>query len=433
VLVATFVLVISATTDTLISRNHQTSAEARAAAEAGLSHALEVAIPSLGDWEVDGFASQSDAMTSMLRGPDDRTGSEADDADNGSLGALGIPDEGLTLGGMAHLRYTVRVLDEDDIRRGAVLGADDEARIGEDGDPAVDANARVVIRATGYAGRNAMAIVEATIAPASLPAVPAGQDLEIGGNATIDGPRGDIHANGALSIGGSVTVAGDATASISFTTSGHPSIDGGSGSGYAPRTVVPVRASDYLSKADFILTADGQLTNPGGAVLCDASAKATACVSAGYAWRYEGADGWAITGSSRPAPGTYYVEGAATISGSPGSAANPVQMSIIAEGNLSITGGPGIIPDSTELLFVTDGDLRITGALSVPLGFEGQILVREQIAISGNASIAGQILVEGAASASSLVTANTISGNATVIYSGVAGSGALMVSGWRRP
>jgi hypothetical protein len=77
-------------------------------------------------------------------------------------------------------------------------------------------------------------------------------------------------------------------------------------------------------------------------------------------------------------------------------------------------------------------DLRIGGNFTVPGTFEGQMLVREQVAVVGNPTLAGLLLVEGAASVSGLVTANVISGNPTMISNGLTSFGGFEVSAWRQ-
>lgn len=62
---------------------------------------------------------------------------------------------------------------------------------------------------------------------------------------------------------------------------------------------------------------------------------------------------------------------------------------------------------------------------------EGQILVHEQLQISGNPVLLGQIVVEDATSDDSLVTESSISGNPSIIYDGDVGSTLFAVTGWR--
>jgi hypothetical protein len=162
---------------------------------------------------------------------------------------------------------------------------------------------------------------------------------------------------------------------------------------------------------------------------------ANACAgAASFGWTFIGILGvtgdWRVAGNNLQ-NGTYYVEGTARMSGSPGSGAVPKSLTIIAEGNIDISGNPDVQPDTPELLFVTNGDLQISGGLATPITIEGQVLVREQFEITGNVEIAGQILVEDAANLSNLVTANRIGGNTTITYNGIAGSGTFSLAGWR--
>ena len=149
----------------------------------------------------------------------------------------------------------------------------------------------------------------------------------------------------------------------------------------------------------------------------------------GYGWVYD-SPGWKI--NSTGTDGTYYVEGPATISGSPGS---PIALTVIAEDSIEISGNPTITPDTPGLMFVTDGDLKINGSAEIALTVEGAILVHEQLDIGGAAVLSGQTTVEDAANNSSLVTESKISGNATISYTGTLGGagGALLLtpSAWR--
>ena len=343
----------------------------------------------------------------------------------------------LALGAANGVTYEARVFDDDDpARAGTTLTAADIARIGEDNDPTTDANSTLVIQAIGYALDNTTVTLEATMANAAvnLPAIAVGGDLDISGNPTITGTQGGVHANDDLDISGNPNIAQDATATDSYSVSGSPTIGGLSGSGHASLPIPPVAAIDYKPNADFILTSGGVMTDSVGTVICDASADNSACQTAGYDWEYKGVDGWAAPANGETA-GTYYIEGDANISGNHGSNANPWQVTIIAEGSIEIGGNSDITPDTPELLFVTDGDLKISGGLDTDLTVEGAILVHEQIQLSGNPTLSGQIIVEDAVNISTLVTENTISGNATISYNGTLGGGGgvgvFTLSAWR--
>ena len=449
-------LAVSAVTETLMARNHQVAAQARAAADAGLAHAVELTLARLRAWLADGHATPGAAVTALLRGPDGAAGNAAADADNGSLEALGIvrsPGR-VVLGGASDAAYELRLLDDDDPALGRGLSATDLARIGEDGQASSDANTAVVLRAIGYAGTaalpdaagtaggnafaagavaasGAIAVAEAALALQQLPAVVTNGPLTLADLALVGGTFGGVHANGDLRLDGSPVVTRDATASGNVAGLAGAAVVGGTVAGSRPSMPLPaVRAAAFRTRADIVLTAGGILRTAGGAVLCDASAAPNACADAGHGWVY-GADGWSVPGAMAPPEGTYYVETAVVISGSPGTTALPAKLTVIAEGNISIT-GPAVMEAATPgLLLVTDGDLLVTdGRLGA--GSEGQLLVREQARVAGTAIVAGQLLVGNDGTTSTLVVANAIAGSAALTFSGAGGASAFMVTAWRR-
>ena len=422
-------MIASGQTEIMVARNAVSSAQAEAAAEAGLNHATELTIPFVVQFAANGFANASDAITGLIQGPDGLTGSLASDADNGSFENLGIPRSPaqLALGGTVGVAYEARIFDEDDPARGVTLTAADVARIGEDGDPTTDANSTMAIQAIGYARDNTRVTLEITISNnAVVPALVLGGSLDISANATFTGSQGGVHANGDLDISGNPTIAENATAGGTYTESGTPAIGGTSGGGQGSMPILPVAAIDYRLNADFILNSTGQMTDQAGAVICDASASNDACEVMGYGWVYD-PPGWKFDGNTGT-DGTYYVEGPATISGNPGDPATPIALTIIAEDSIEISGNPHITPDTPELMFVTDGDLKISSNMVMPLTVGGAILVHEQLHISGNATLSGQIIVEDAANNSTLVTLSTISSNMTLSFNGtLAGAGGALL------
>lgn len=426
----TAALVVSGTTETVIARNHQLSSEARAAAEAGLMHAAQLTITRVQAWQTNGFASQSAAMTALLRGPDNATGSAAADADNGSLEALGIPrpPARLQLAGLPGVFYEARLYDEDDPARGLTLSLVDRTRISEDNQPYNDTNRRLVLQATGYSNGDVVSRLEAMIGAVTLPGIVSNGSLLISGNPTLTGTGGSVHANVDLNVTGSPTVSQDATASGTYTPTGNPTVAGVSGGGYPNQTVPNINAADHLALADFILTSTGRITLPNGTVVCDASGNQNAC-KAVYGWVFPNTGVWSMNGNN-VLTGTYYAQTKVEISGSPGSNASPAQVSVIAEGSINVSGSPTLRPDAPELLFVTNGDLKIAGNLSAET-MEGQILVREQLDIAGNPSVSGQIIIQDVPSVDPLVTTNRIHGNPTITYNGIAGTSGMTVTAWR--
>lgn len=403
---------VSGNTETTVVRNHETSVRARAAAEAGLNHAVQVAVNYLGNIDPDDIPAALDTILA-------------------NLSVLGI-DLGttLTVAGASDpdVAYEVFVMDEDDPDRpgSTTLTGDADPTNDEDGIETTDSNLTLVVRAIGHASNDTQVTLEALISPLEYGALVTGGDLTISGSVSIDGANGSgsVHSNGDLTIGG-----GSAEVTGTITASGDYSGPAG-GVGHIPKLALPeINAIEYKDHADFILTSDGTMTNQAGAVLCTWSAD-TSCNN----WNFNAANGeWSI-GSTAPTDGTYYVEGGATITGSPGSSASPVHLSIIAEGSINISGSPDLVPeDDSDYLFITDGDLEISGGLDTgdPLTTHGRILVHEQINFTGNPSLAGQVIVEDAEDVFGLVHANNVSGNVDITYNGGLTSNVFYVNGWR--
>ena len=420
----TAALAVSGRTEIAISRNHEMATQAQVAAEAGLNHAVDVALTSLRRWQPNGFATPSDAMTSFLLGPDNLSGTVATDADNGSLEAMGIPRSParLALAGALGAQYEARLCDEDDPVRGLTLTATDLVRITENGQLTTDGNTQIVVQAVGYAADGSMTTLEALIVPIDAPAIVSNGDLEVRGNTSIVGASGSVHANGDLAVEGNPTVSGDATASGGFTMVGMPTIGGDSGGGLPPHPVSSVSAIDYQWMADYILKSDGTMTDGTGTVtICDAWVDANACETAGYMWVFAGANGWTASSVGANSDNqTYYAETDIATTGTTGTIADPLNITIIAEGNIDIGGNGVLEADTLGLLFVTDKDLKMTGTRN-QVGADALILVYEQISLADNLSLRGGIVIEDAANISNLVTTSTIgvAGNVTVTNSGI--------------
>jgi hypothetical protein len=399
-------LAVNGETETLIARNQIAGMQAQAAAEAGLNHAVEVATEYIFDWKSNGFASTSFAVDAVLT-----------NADAGALNGLAM-NTSLDIADGFDASYQVTILDDDD----------DGA--GEDGDPLNDVNNVLVIRATGLAKDGTKVVLEALISPQELGAIVTNGDLTLSGNASIEGSAGSVHSNGDLTVdGNSVSVEQDVSSSGELNCDDPcDQVEGTATGGASEVPVPPVHASDYLVWADYILKSDGTMTDAAGAVLCTWDSK-TSCNN----WDFDSASStWSLNSNSFTA-GTYYVEGHATVSGSPGSTKNPAPISIIAEGSIQISGSPKLAPDTPELLFVTDEDLKIDGTIDV-VGeaalVQGQMLVRGQASILGNASLDGQLLVEDQ-DVGSLVESNVVGGSVVITYTGGLGGAVFTVTSWR--
>jgi hypothetical protein len=421
-------LAFSGRTHVLAGRNNELHAHARAAAEAGLSHGVEVTLANLRGYLTNGFATQSAAMTALLRGPDNITGSSSADADNGSLEAFGLPRAPATIavGTVAGIAYEVRLFDDDDPARGAALSNADVLRIQENGDPWSDLNSQLVLQATGFAPEGTRVTLEVMLTRTLLPAIVVNGNLSIVGNSDVLGTMGSVHANGNLSADGSVFVEQNMTASGGYSAEGTVRVGGDFGGGRPLISVPPVNASDHLALANYVMTAYGFILDNDGALLCHSTCETM------FGWQFMGADGWRSSGQFIH-PGTYYVQGNAKISGNAGTSQNPVPLTLIADGSIEITGNPDLRPHQPELQFVTNGDLRIAGAIDNPPNVEGVIMVREQLHISGNPTLRGQIIVQDVQPGTSgLVTTNQIAGNPDIIYNGIIdGVAGINVGAWR--
>ena len=431
-------LTVNSQTETFIARNTMAATQAQLSSEAGLNHMVELAINYIFQWKLHNCgagvggvdAGVAAAVNTFLAGPGattcDTPAGAADDTVTAFLTALGAPpntpmavSSTIISAGMSAVDYQTSIFD-------------DEGVPGEDGDPANDVNGILVIRSTGRAQDGTKVVLEALISPLKLPAIVADGDLVIDGNVTVTGPAGQttVHANADLTFtGGSSDITGNVTASGDLICDDPcDNVSGTATAGATPLPVPEVHAEDYKVWANYILTSSGTLTDASGSVLCTANAKTTC-----NHWEWNsGSATWSLN-SNNTDPGTYYVEGNATISGSPGNPAVPAVLSIVAEGSISITGSPRLAPHTTELLFVTNEDLKILGTIDLvgaSADVEGQMLVRGQVDIGGNATLDGQLIVNDQP-VGDLVTSNSIHGNASITYSGTLGTGTYTVSSWR--
>ena len=453
---------VSGHTETLVVRNHQTATQARAAAEAGLNYAAQQTIEWLALWP-NTYGTASEAVNALLDSPD--------------VAGFAFGTAASITGATESVQYEVSLVDEDDPARGtaqATLGADTDASNDEDDDAGHDDNLNVVLRAVGRGPNNATVTLEGIIAPLKLPAIITDGNLTVSGSVDIiAGKNGGVHSNGNLSMSNTAAVTGinpdnpldligglangTATSSGTYSQGVGTITTGSEGGGYAKKTLPKVAASFYRAWADYILESTGQLTcakaggcsfttysGPlgliattvswtNGATICDASSNPHNQCRSRFGWIYDAGDqAWTLNLNSPTHPdGTFYVEGAANISGSPGTAVDPVNLTLLAEGSIDISGAANLTPDSTEILFVTDGDLQITGNFKMPLA-EGQILVHEQLRINSSAVvILGQIIVEDAEDEDGLVTGTSSVQGLLLSYTGDVGNTLFSVAGWR--
>lgn len=421
---------VSGETETLISRNQRSGAQAQAAAEAGLNHAIELAVTYVFEWKANGYASPEAATDALLWGPDLDPDTVEDNQLLGTRAGIdageAFPTDGthLSVNGDDDFRYDARIFDDDFTDAGDPLA-------GENGDLTDDVNQTLIIRATGYGPDNTQVTLEALISTFPMPAIATNSDLTVSGNFSVLGASGSVHTNEDLTGDGSTgTIDGTATASGEYDYDDEDI----AGTGGAARIPIPtIAASDYEVFADFILQSDGTMLTVATGAVCVWDA-GSSCNN----WDFDsGTGGWSRTSNSNTGSGTYYVQGPASISGSPGSSKDPLQISVIAEGSISLSGSPSLQPATPDLLFVTDGDLKIIGNTEIELDglssleVDGKMLAHEQIEIGGTSNLHGQLIAEDATNNDNLVTFNHIHGNATITYDGGLGGEFFSVSGWR--
>ena len=414
-------LTYNATIDNAIAMNEETGTEAFYLAEAGVNHAVDIV---LGTTD----------MSSFLRGAD---GDAATHGDNGIIdgslvpnGHQAIPSTGVSLGNGA---YTVQILDDDFETALAQLAdytwtsqipldvSESDPRFGlrEDGDLYSDINGRILVRATGTAPNNSTTMIEAIVGPMSFPAILTEHDLMVSGDMIVEGTNGAVHTNNDLTISGNPEIEQFATASINLDVSGNP-IVGGTLAGNQPLIDVPlITPQDFQSQADYILGSDGVVYDGAGNFLFDTSEGEE---YGGWKRSSDSPVVWDLSGNT-VFPGTYYVEGNAKVSGNPGDPGDPgegipptpINFTVLAEASIEISGNPVIVPDLPGVMFIAGGDVKLNGNPDQYFG-NGMVYAYEDIGISGNPPMKGNIMAYNGSSVHTLVDQNYVSGVPHIVY-----------------
>ncbi len=283
-----------------------------------------------------------------------------------------------------------------------------------------------VLYAVGYvpsrSSPRSVRVLKVVYTPGIVPnaAILTDGDLLITGSPTVSGERGSVHANGNLSILGTPVVARNATATGAYTQPGNPTVGGIAGGGRPRMRIPPINLAGLRLLADYELRSNGWVYagQSGEAGVPGTPLADTSGGTAYLGWKRDNFNPsrWNLSGQAKQ-NGTFYVEGEAVISGNPGILAAPWRASIFATGSIVITGSPVLIAKTEGLAFVAGGDLQINGNPSQ--SYNGALLAREQVAISGNPTITGYIVATNAATTSTMVSgASTISGNTSITYNG---------------
>lgn len=407
-------LTLNGQTEIAMATNEAYYSGARAAAEAGMNRAIQ-----------------------QITNPANNTINLLDDP---NIPAIGNGPFNLN----ADYSYSFVIVDDDDPSLYTdPLDADQLARMGENGDPAVNLNTRMILRCIGTGPRGTTVTLSRILSSTAIPDLPTinnvvtnpailvNGNIDIGGNTRILGTQGNVHANGDVTGAGSVDITGDLTATGTVPDGITP--DGLKAGGMPPITVPEIKASDFRSLADWILPATGSVPlRASDNAPC--GAKTLPCPSG---WTKSGTT-WSASGDM-PTSATYYVEGDATIHGT-GKSTGFTQLSVITEGSLKITGNGKFKPENgVGIQFVTNGDFELGGTVDADdsVDMDGQIMVREQMKIYGNSEFQGRVMVENRDSATNVydastnpngrrgtssLTENTLTGNMTVTYNGGLGN-----------
>lgn len=410
-------LSVSGRTETLMAYNMDTSAQARGAAQAGLTAAAQAVIHEMDTTSL----TVDEAMDAMLKGPD---GNSATIGDNGSIwkieGVLsGLPAPGFTDGlyNITGVSYSVQVHDDDDWAGRSISPAGANANISENGSIYDDANKKIVIRAIGYGRNKSTVTLEGMVTRAQLAGIVVGGNLQMSGAAsTVTGTGGSVHANQSVDVNGLSTVAGTLSAVGAIV--GNPIADSIL-PGQRAVDIPPINSADFLRFADWKLLATGEVQRKVGGVwttMC--TAVGAACAAAPYGVTKLGAT-WTIK-ASPVSSGRYYAEGNVQSGG------NLSNVTIYATGNIDIGNNDVLIAaaNADGVALVADGNITVGGGAQIT----GSIYARETVDFGGNHHILGQVVAENRSNPAAI---NKFQGNTDIIWNGDTMIGSFGVTSWR--
>ncbi len=375
------------------SLNHRASTRAVLLADAGATHALALMRGPL----------SSHSYTELLLGADGISNTE----DDGVLAGFGLsdsdvlPDTGVVLG---QGRYFATVVNDDG---------------DPSGDPKTDNNFRLRVMCRGETRDGGVADVAIALDALAFPALAVNGDLSLPGNPTLLGPCAGAHANGVLRVNGNPLIDGEVTAVDTVMLSGTIS-DAGGGvvipqSRARPIEIPQYDPLDYCGSADYVLR-DGWVITVG-----PQRDSAFAGNQPVMGWRWRDVENTYDLAGNQGQPGIVCAFGNVSISGNPGSEANPLLITILATGSVDVNGNPKIeAAHDDDILIIASGDVNINGN---PSGFTrsytGLIYAGSQCDVNGNPTIQGYMLCGDAPNppgALELAAANRVNGNPTFTY-----------------
>ena len=400
----------SSRTQSQATRNRESSTRAIQLADNAMTHALLLVGDSLKGYPFDW----------LLKGSDNNATTAAD---NGRLtgyilsAAADIPAAGRAGTGGT---YTAQVIDDADNGNTNLTH---------------DVNLKVIVRCTATTDDGGSATIDAMITQVVLPAFAAEGNVTIGGNNSIVGKCGALHANGnvVLPVGGNkpvisgtITASGTATGGAVDTLS----VAKAPVAGATQVTIPDLNPGDYCpAGARWILRADGKIVDGNTGTVHNSPWK-------GWAWS-AGTKLWDFTNSGGPEEGKVCADGNVKLTSNFGTTTDPFNISIIATGSVWIAGNPFIAPASVDsILIVSGGDVQLTGNVSgTANNYEGLIYAENQCVMSGTPRIAAQVLCKNKSptfvsapmtavagftfvpfTVTEYAATNTMSGSAQIVY-----------------
>lgn len=336
-----------------------------------------------------------------------------------------------------------------------VIVADDS-----DGDasPTQDANNQVVVFTTVASpaspppnvARRVLSVTRTVVywlPPEFTPtdAITVGGGLIMGGNPTVQGAAGSVHANGDFTVQGSVSISQQGSASGQMTIVGSPSTPAGGWVSNAATVDLPtIDPITYQDKAKYILESDGKVYD-------NATSPRTLIANGTWNGFSFGSGMWSRNASTPiPPPSTILIKSNVKITGG-GTDATPWTTTLLVTGSIDMSGNPRLKPYLDNVTMMARGDIKIRGNSSAQPGVNGVIATHEQIDIGGTPQFTGAIVAEDAEDVTSLVSSvnqvgstgeeemvDVIMGNFTLTYNGAmqtfltAGGNSVKVRSWDR-
>jgi hypothetical protein len=327
-----------------------------------------------------------------------------------------------------------------------LLGDDDDA----DDDPGSDVNDQVIayitvaVPAELQSGeiRTVLGVYRAVVyykPPYFVPdyAMLVNGNLEVGGNPSILGSMGSVHANGDLSVQGSVEISQVGSATGAVDVQGNPPEPAGgwiSGAAHVP--IPEIDPAAHRDRATWLLDDDGKVydntTDPPTLVAQDAWN--------GFTWK---SGGWQFTGGKgkdggdAPPPGAFYINGDFQIEGG-GTDADPWRATFLVDGSIDMAGNARIVPYLTGVTLMARGDIKLRGNASSYPGINGLVAAHEQVDFAGTPNFTGCVVAENAGNVCALVDTMSVTGNYTLTYDGgletflVVGGTSVVLRSWDR-